>query len=237
MRNEEPDDNENVYSSVAARRTRRRKRALVAVAGLAILGAGAVVVAQVADGGNTETKDAASVVPIVPATEPESTATSAPADEPTPTATSKQLLAPAEAKEAAKRVTAARETMAKDGVKVQRPLTPKGGVASAVEAKVVNTGSLSKDRATLRVVSARGDLTGHRELAWVADGGTPVEKARCSNTIQLSGDAKAAKKPNLLVCWRTSEKKSVYTVAVDLDGDPSEQKSVTAINKEWRSLG
>jgi len=177
------------------------------------------------------------VVPIVPATEPEPTATSAPADEPTPTATTKQLLAPAEAKEAAKRVEAARETMAKDGVKVQRPLPPKGGVASAVEAKVVNTGSLSKDRATLRVVSALGDLTGHRELSWVADGGTPVGTARCSNTIRLSGDAKAAKKPNLLVCWRTSEKKSVYTVAVDLDGDPSEQKSVTAINKEWRSLG
>jgi hypothetical protein len=87
------------------------------------------------------------------------------------------------------------------------------------------------------VVSALGDLSGHRELAWVADGGTPVGKARCSNTIQLSGDAEAAKKPNLLVCWRTSEKKSVYTVAVDLDGDPSERKSVAAINREWRSLG
>jgi len=237
MRNEEPDDNENVYSSAAARRTHRRKRALVAVAGLAILGAGAVVVAQVAGGGNTETKDAASVVPIATVAEPEATASSAAADEPTPTATSKQLLAPAEAKEAAKRVAAAREAAAKDGVKVQRPLTPKGDVAIAAEAKVVNTGSLSKDRATLRVVSALGDLTGHRELSWVADDGTPVGTARCSNTIRLSGDTKAAKKPNLLVCWRTSEKKSVYTVAVDLDGDPSEQKSVAAINKEWRSLG
>jgi hypothetical protein len=107
----------------------------------------------------------------------------------------------------------------------------------AAAAKVVNTGSLREDRATLRVVSARGDLTGQRELAMVAGKGKPVGDAFCSQMIRVSAGAKAEKKPNLLLCWRTSARKSVFTVAVDLDGAPSEEKSVAAIGKEWQALG
>jgi hypothetical protein len=134
-------------------------------------------------------------------------------------------------------VAAARRAAAKDGVKVQRPLPATTAAAAASDLTVTDSGSLRADRGTLRVVSARGDLTGYKELAWVADDGDPVGPARCSQTFRFANNAKPARKPNLLVCWRTSAAKSVYTVMVDLDGHPSEQDSVAALAKRWAAMG
>ena len=102
---------------------------------------------------------------------------------------------------------------------------------------VTTSGSVQRDGKTMRLVSARADLTGQRELAWVADGGEPVGRARCSQTFRLASNVEPARKPNLLICWRLSATKSVYTVMVDLDGDPSERKAAAAIDTEWQKLG
>jgi len=107
---------------------------------------------------------------------------------------------------------------------------------ASVEPTISESGSPT-DRRTLRVVSARGDLTGSRELLWVADGGHAVGKARCSQRFRFSPDAAVSEKPTLLICWRTSATRSVYTVAVDLDGRPSEKASVATIDKVWAQLG
>jgi hypothetical protein len=102
---------------------------------------------------------------------------------------------------------------------------------------VSESGTLPKDRRTLKVVSARGDLTGSKELLWVADGGHPVGNARCSQKFRFNSKSDVTEKPTLLICWRTSATRSVYTVAVTLDGRPSEQASVATIDKVWAQLG
>jgi hypothetical protein len=117
--------------------------------------------------------------------------------------------------------------------RVPPPVYPNASVVPTVS----ESGSLPKDRRTLRVVSARGDLTGSKELLWVADGGHPVGNARCSQKFRFNAKSAVTEKPTLLICWRTSAIRSVYTVAVNLDGRPSEKASVATIDKVWAELG
>ena len=129
------------------------------------------------------------------------------------------------------RVAAIRSAAAKKGPGVLRPLP------SASAPGEVTTTTSEQDGGTLKVVSALGDLTGYRELGWVADPGEEVGAARCSDTIRLSADAKPVKHPMLLICWRTSEGKSVYTLAVKAKGKPSAKDSAAAIDRQWQRLG
>jgi hypothetical protein len=129
------------------------------------------------------------------------------------------------------RVAAIRSAAAKKGPGVLRPLP------SASAPGDVTTTTSEQDGGTLKVVSARADLTGYRELGWVADPGEEVGSARCSDTIRLSVDAKPVKHPTLLICWRTSARKSVYTLAVKPKGKPSPKDSAAAIDRQWNRLG
>ncbi|WP_328460488.1 hypothetical protein OHA21_29950 [Actinoplanes sp. NBC_00393] len=101
---------------------------------------------------------------------------------------------------------------------------------------VTNTGTL-RDGETLRVVSAKYDLTGQREMLWAADKGHKVGDASCTQRFRFSNDTKPTERPSMLLCWRTSEAKSVVTVAVTKEGRPSEEKTVAALQKEWMKLG
>jgi hypothetical protein len=94
-----------------------------------------------------------------------------------------------------------------------------------------------KSGGTIRVVSARGDLTGQRELRWVAGGVEPYRNAKCTQRFQLGNNPKPARKANLLLCWRTSAEKSVITILVDPDGKPSKAKAVRELDKKWRAMG
>jgi hypothetical protein len=102
---------------------------------------------------------------------------------------------------------------------------------------VTNSGSMAKDHHTLRVVSAPTDLSGQRELAWAADSGHPVGAARCTQNFRIGASAAPRVRPTMLLCWRTSPDRSVYTIAVDVDHPPSERASVTTINEVWSKLG
>jgi hypothetical protein len=231
------------YDPDAARRSRRRKQAAVGAVGLAaIVGGGAFLVTEIV------TRDAPSRTPDPMALAPTAAATSAatatpfkatPASPPPAVSVSRtpSPSAPTRTRTAAERVAAARSAAAKDGVKVQRPLPGVTAAGALEDLSVTDSGSLREDRGTMRVVSARGDLTGYRELSWVADDGDAVGPARCSQTFRFANNAKPARKPNLLVCWRTSVAKSVYTVTVDLDGRPSKQDSVAALAKRWSAMG
>jgi hypothetical protein len=70
----------------------------------------------------------------------------------------------------------------------------------------------------------------------VTDDYTKVGNVNCTQKIRLSANVKPKERPTLLICWRTSAQKSVYTVAVKRDGQPSQAKSVAAIDKEWARL-
>jgi len=118
---------------------------------------------------------------------------------------------------------------------VDGPSAPPSAKPSVVPT-VTTSGSLKRDRRTMRVITARGDLTGQRELAWAADEGRAVGNARCTQNFRFNPGASVGERPTMLLCWRTSSDRSVYTVAVDLDGRPSTSDSVAAIDKAWSKL-
>ena len=105
----------------------------------------------------------------------------------------------------------------------------------ASKVKTVEKGTLKDDRRTMRIVSSRQDLTGFRELGWIADEGVKYGEASCSRKVQVN-DEPPEEKPTLLMCWRTSEKKSVYTVVVDLEKNPTPRDSLAALEKQWARM-
>jgi hypothetical protein len=119
-----------------------------------------------------------------------------------------------------------------------RPMGPMPQRDTSVLDSVEQTqrGSL-KSGGIIRVVSARGDLSGQRELHWVAGGVEPYRNAECTQRFQLGNEPKPARKATLLLCWRTSTEKSVVTVLVDPKGKPSRAKAVRELNKKWLSMG
>ncbi|WP_250007120.1 hypothetical protein [Actinoplanes sp. M2I2] len=119
---------------------------------------------------------------------------------------------------------AARRANVEAGTTVRRPLVGGGGVVNDADVVVRTVDGI-------RVVSADQDLTGQRELGWVADRGVPVGTSRCSQTFRLSRDEPARKRPTLLVCWRVSADRSVFTVATG--AEPSKRGSVALIDKVW----
>ncbi|MEU7904337.1 hypothetical protein [Actinoplanes sp. NPDC049118] len=231
----EPDDDASaVYSSAASRRISRQKMIIIGVVGLlALFGLTVFVTDQVTDA-RDETSQAGGPPAAAPAPgnagRSATPHTRAQSKDPTTTA------ADARASTAAERVKAARSAAAKAGVRVQRPV-PNTGVANVSEADVT-TSMVRRGSETIKVASARKDLTGYRELAWIVDSGhRAVGNSECTSKIRLSNNIEARERPTLLLCWRTSPTRSVYTLAVKPGGRPSAAASVAAIDKQWAKLG
>jgi hypothetical protein len=233
---------DGVYSPGVARRSRRRKHAMIGVGLFVLLGGGGLVATQALDDDTPATRTGALDSPaLLPgASQPASGV------EPSPSAGARSGAAPAKPAVSAgaprpvtddERITAARSAAAKAGSQVRRPLPPNGGAVASVSDADVTTSTTEQGGGTLRVMSARKDLTGHGELALVADKGEKVGNARCTQKIRVSANVEAKVRPTLLLCWRTSAQKSVYTVAVVTKGRPSTKASATAIDKEWSRLG
>ncbi len=108
---------------------------------------------------------------------------------------------------------------------------------AGVTATVTDSGSMPAEHHTMRVVSARANLAGQRELAWAADAGHRVGDAWCTQNFRFNPSEPARVRPTLLLCWHTSPTKTVYTVAVDVDHRPSEKASVALIDQVWAALG
>jgi hypothetical protein len=110
-------------------------------------------------------------------------------------------------------------------------------VYDGIPVTIRETGNVQDNRRTMRVVSARGDLTGQRELAWPADKGTAVGDAHCTQNFQFNAQSLPGIRPTLMICWRTSKDRSVYTVAVDVANKPSMDDSVAVLDKAWNAMG
>jgi len=227
---------------------RRRKQVVLGVVGLAaVLGAGAyVITAQVLDHKNaTTTSDTGALAPMItraaeppagtPAETPSADASTAASPSASASAASPSATpSPSRRTSADDEIKKAREKAAKDGYPLQRALTAgphaESGPVSERSEPRPNGGSL-------RIITAKFDLSGQRELLWAADHGKPVGDAHCTQNFHFSNNMKPAIRPNLLLCWRTSAERSVATVLVDQKGKPSTAESLQIINREWAKLG
>jgi hypothetical protein len=86
------------------------------------------------------------------------------------------------------------------------------------------------------VVSARGDLSGAREMQWAADDGELIGAVHCTRNFQFDEEKPAIVRPTMLLCWHITARRSVYVVAVDLDQPPSEQAAASTIERVWKTL-
>jgi hypothetical protein len=216
--------------------TSRARFAIAAVGLAAGLGAGAYVITD-----NLVNRGATTTEAGTPAHQPPDAGAGSWTPAPTASAESPQAspssqgVAQSISPDVAKKIREAREKMAKDGVKVDRPVDPQAAQATS-DVSMTTTGSL-KEGGILRLVAAREDLTGQRELAYVVGGLMRHRGVLCSQTFKFSTNPVAKKRDNLLMCWRTSAKKSVIAMVVDPKGHPSPDKAVNALEKKWRTMG
>ncbi|GIF28767.1 hypothetical protein Aut01nite_17530 [Actinoplanes utahensis] len=216
----------------AIRRKSRRRKAVIGVTGLALaLGTGSYVLAERLTAGD-EAEQREVIAQPLPGAEPASPEASPPA----PTAGAQAAMPETEkpAPQVSAEIMAARSRAAADGHELQRARghTPK---LTSDDVTVTQSGSLEQGH-TLKVVSARGDLTDYEELGWLGDQPKPAGKTDCTQKFQLATDREPTERPTLLLCWRITAQKSAYTVAVNLKGRPDRKESVAALEKAWSKL-
>ncbi|MEU4241230.1 hypothetical protein [Actinoplanes sp. NPDC026619] len=209
---------------------RRRGRKVAGVAGLAaLLGAGAFLVTdRVTHESGTTTAEPAPPVAMVeqssgPIAEQEQTRAVGPA-KPAVSTTPKSVQ---------ERAGTARNANKRLGTEVRHPNAAPAQVDPAA-VKVREIGSSTSGR-LLKVSSSWQDLSGYRELAWARDG-RPYGSSTCTQTFTPSQNSPAEERPSMLLCWRTSSMKSVYTLAVDRHARPSKAAGVAEIDKAWATL-
>ncbi|GAA4590288.1 putative low-complexity protein [Actinoplanes octamycinicus] len=224
-------------TSASARRT-RRSQAIFGASALAALALGGALVAT-QHSGDQESK-AEPGRARMPAATGQAGSTRAGADKAAP----KEAEAKQQTQDGAvakqprtkeERIAAVREAAAKHTTKINYPLPPppSGRMLTDAElhAKVTRDGG-----ETRRLYSARTDLTGQKELAWVTEDHQTIGAVSCTDKVRFSATTPAKARPTLLICWRISDARSVYTVAVNPDGKPSLKRSVAAIEKEWSRM-
>jgi hypothetical protein len=232
-------EGDGVYYSETARRP-RRGRAVAGVAALAaVLGAGAYLATTVIvdRDRSTTTAEPGALAPFVtPSPSPSGTPSAdelspgpvagtraavrqstRPSPTPSPSATSDDEIAAAQVSRL-----------------LQGPRTSASGLAVAT-GPVTVANEVGADGSTIRVVSARYDLTGRWELLLAADHGHQVGDARCTSHFKVGETAQV--RPTMLLCWRTTAPKSVVTVATTERGAPSPRVSIAAIARAWAALG
>ena len=237
------------YSEGTERKQRRslqrRKKALVAVLGLAaVLGGGSYGVTTWLAARDSITTITDGLGPMAP------TARTSASAHPRPSATTgrpKRTPAPGPApvtKSAARQryrpSPAPTSTLTDDqiaavqvGHLLERPYS--AGSASPASAVTV-TNQTAADGSLIRVVSARRDLTRQRETLWAADAGQSVGSARCTQNFKINGSRYAEVRPGMLLCWRTSAARSVVTVATVKVGRPSAASSIAVVDREWSRI-
>ncbi|GAA0538545.1 hypothetical protein GCM10010172_19770 [Paractinoplanes ferrugineus] len=135
-------------------------------------------------------------------------------------------------------VDAARSRAAAAGNPVQRPLTPSAQpkIAAAAVDSLVEEERPLPGGGTLRIKSARYDLSGQGELLWAADGGTPAGGALCTQNFRFAQGQKPAVRANMLLCWRTTADRSVTVLAVTPEEVPNSAQVLNVLDTQWDRL-
>lgn len=226
-----------LYASSTAvtpqRSAQRRKQAVVGIAGAAavLAGAGFLVIELMHESQPTLPEPEA----LAPLTTPATAASAAAAVEPSVTRTPKvtRHAAPVERSPVPKPA-ASREAIPEQGapasVAIDEP-RERAGDRSEVTERTEPLGD-----GTIRIVSARRDLSGERQMLLAGDDGEEVGRGvRCTTDVRY-GLSRPSAAPQTLLCWRTSASRSVITMASSRDGEPPTAGSVDAIDREWSRL-
>ncbi|WP_250033357.1 hypothetical protein [Paractinoplanes maris] len=232
-------DENGVYRSLAReRRNQRRKQLGVGLAGVAVFaGAGSFVMqSRLIDlSRHTETREPLAVAPR-PVPAPSSSSPS-----PSPSVSSGLAAGPGRVTRdgARQRVSPAPPPSSTAATSVASPSI--AAATSASSPSMAVAASLNRHEETtrssrIRVTSAGFDLTGKPELSIVGDPGWEVGAARCTKTVRSATGEQVRVMPSVLVCWRTSPRRSVVTVATAKRGRPSSGESVAVIDREWARL-
>jgi hypothetical protein len=89
---------------------------------------------------------------------------------------------------------------------------------------------------TIRVVTARRDLTGEREMLLAGDQGEPAgDGVRCTAAIRSQPEV-PMDEPATLMCWRTSASRSVIIMTSATGGESLAAECAEVIEREWARL-
>ncbi|MFI5892550.1 hypothetical protein ACIA5D_20825 [Actinoplanes sp. NPDC051513] len=225
----------------AVPRGRRARIVVGAVTGLAVLGVGSyLLTSHLTATGDVDavgtvsapTSDVptAAAQAVDPTSAPASSvpASSAPASSPVP----KVSTAPMSSADAAKLRREIKKAREQDEKNSQKPVSAKGMNAPELATRTEPTAD-----GTIRITTAKGDLTGGPDLRLAADEGKLVGTARCTKRVAFANRVKAREIPTLLLCWRTSADRSVVTLAVSRKDKPAAEDSLEIIDREWAKLG
>ena len=248
---QEPEPQSGLYASAAAatpeRRNQRRKQAIVGAAGAAAVLAGAAFLAvQLNDSDQESLPEPAAMAPQTTTTsDPAATsgATSAPVSvAPSVTRTS-QVPKPAAPVERSPSPTPPARSREATPDAAASPAAAGGAVKdlrsklSLPQEGAVNERTEALRNGTIRIVTAKRDLTGKRELLLAGDEGKPVgDGVTCTSDVKINAAVEEVQQPTMLLCWRTSKSRSVVTMAVIPKGDPPTAASAEIIAKEWAKL-
>lgn len=233
---------------------RRNRLAVISAATAVVLGGGAYLfTSQMGDrDGGTVTGDAGAlapaatpptVPPLPPPAAPGAPSSAGPSSIGPSSAGSRsaskraratQTTRAADPAEVRKQIDKARQKAAADGIPLQRPLAAAAAPAHDADSYTEQSRSLIGG-GTMRIMSARYDLSGQREMLWAADRGHQVGDARCTNNFHFSATGVASVRPTMLLCWHTSDDRSVVVLTVSKN--PSMADSAGVIDKRWKELG
>ncbi|MEU4241237.1 hypothetical protein [Actinoplanes sp. NPDC026619] len=225
----------------AQRSGRNRKIAVGAAAALAVvIGGGAYLIGS--RDGDTVTENTNAIAPVEPATPAASSAAPATTVGARPKAAAKRTPSPqvttTDPAKVRRQIEAARSKAAAEGHPLQRPLTtpPRPHIAAEnVDSYTEETRPLA-DGGTLRIVSARYDLSGQREMLWAADSGTEAGAARCTQNFRFAQGQKPAVRKTMLLCWRNTADRSVVVLAVGRAETPDTTQVLNVLDTQWNRL-
>lgn len=235
-------------SQARSRQQQHRKLAATGVTGLAVvLGIAAYLI--VGRDGGTMTQDTGAVAPVVASSSAAPPSAAPPSVPPSGSSTPGRTTAPAamrsvaarpgpaDAESVRKEINAARAKAAKDGIPLQRPLAPPPPRAVRNAESLTEESRETPDGGTMRIISAKYDLSDQREMLWAADAGKPVGPARCTQNFRFAQNSKGAERPTMLLCWRNAEERSVVVLSVVPTGTPSTTQTVNVLVHQWDKLG
>jgi hypothetical protein len=221
----------SVYASAAAtapRRSLRRKQAVAGVTGaLALLTGTYFLTTRLMETSQDSLPEPAALAPLTTAARPAIDGTGI-------SAVPGNLKAP--------RTTHPAQAAKRTPLPTPSDLAPRVGTPSGT-AEERPAGSVTRRvetvrNGTVRISSARFDLTGQSDLRYAADEGDAAGYGvYCTNRVRFDADEPVVEKAGLLLCWRTSDVRSVVTMAVAVQGTPDRQDSVGIIEQEWAALG